>query len=68
MAIPQTKQMFIDRVKTHLNNNYASSSFSITDNQILLYIDETIPVVMRSLMFHLMIPLLNGTLLCRKLR
>lgn len=52
MAIAYTKQMFIERVKKHLADGFAHSSFTITDNEILLLIDANIPVVMKGQMFE----------------
>src|SRR5690348_16481999 len=47
-----SKQMLIERVKQHLNSNFPGDDWSVTDNEILLYIDEQIPFVMKGGMFE----------------
>lgn len=52
MAISYTKGMLIERVKKHLANGFPNSSFVITDNEVLLYIDASIPFIMKGQMFE----------------
>ena len=40
MAIPYTPKMMIQRVRKYLNDGYISDDFSISDNEILLHIDQ----------------------------
>lgn len=43
MAIStHTKKIFIERLKRDLNNNFPSGDFSISDNEILLVIDQSL--------------------------
>lgn len=51
MAIAYTKQMFIERVRRHLANDFPNSSFSVSENEVLLYIDAAIPFVLRGQVF-----------------
>lgn len=50
--LPYTKAAFIERIKRHLANGFPKSSFSISDNEVLLTIDSVIPFVMKSMMFE----------------
>lgn len=52
MAITYSKQLFIERVKKHLADGFPHTSFPITDNEIMLYIDAEIPFVMKQQMFE----------------
>ena len=52
MAIAYTKQMLIERIRRHLANDFPNSSFSISENEVLLYVDAAIPVVLRTLLFE----------------
>ncbi len=52
MAIAYTKKMFIERVQKHLADGFPDEDFKITSNEILLYIDTTIPFVMKGQMFE----------------
>lgn len=51
-ALPYTKQAFIERVKKHLADGFPNDDFSITDSEIILYIDAAIPFVMKGVMFE----------------
>lgn len=42
MAIPFTYQMLIQRIKKHMNNGLANDAYSVSDNEILLYIEQAI--------------------------
>lgn len=42
MAIGYTKKMFIERLRRHIANGWPNDSFSATDNEVLLYIDEAL--------------------------
>lgn len=53
MAISYTKGMMIERVKKHLNDGFPGEDFNITDNEILAYIDTSIPFVMKGQMFEM---------------
>jgi len=44
--------MLIERVKKHLVNGWPGEDWKVTDNEILLYIDADIPVVMKGQMFE----------------
>lgn len=52
MAIPYTKKQFIQRIVKHLNDNYKGADWKITDNEILLHIDTSIPFVLKSQMYE----------------
>jgi hypothetical protein len=52
MSIAYTKGMMLERVKKHLNDGFASGDFTISDNEVLLYIDEQIPFVLKSQVFE----------------
>lgn len=52
MAITYSKSMFIERIRRHLANGWPRNSFSITDNEVMLYIDGEIPFVMKYQMFE----------------
>jgi hypothetical protein len=42
MAIVYSKQTFIERIKRHIADGWPTSSFSASDNEVLLYIDQAI--------------------------
>lgn len=44
--------MLIERVTKHLVGNFKGEDWKVTDNEILLYIDAAIPVVMKGQMFE----------------
>lgn len=50
--IPYTKRLFVQRVRKHINDGYPQDDFSASDNEILLYIDQCIPSVLKSQMFE----------------
>lgn len=51
-ALPYTKRSFIERLKKHIANDFPGDDFSITNNEMLLYIDAAIPFVMKGQMFE----------------
>jgi len=51
MAI-MSKRMLIQRLERHMNNGYPKDDWTVTENQMLLYIDAAIPVVMKGQMFE----------------
>lgn len=40
--ITYSKAQLIERIKKHINNDFPSSEFNTTDNEILLYIDQAL--------------------------
>lgn len=42
MPITYNKKTFIERIKRHIANGWPNSSFSISDNEVMLYIDQSI--------------------------
>lgn len=44
--------MLIERLQRHFANDFPNSEFSISQNEMLLYIDEAVPVVMKGQMFE----------------
>lgn len=40
MAISITKKVFIQRIRQHMANGWPNDEFSITDNEVLLYLDS----------------------------
>lgn len=40
MALGYTWRQFIQRLNNHINNDYPGTDFSVTENQMLLYINE----------------------------
>lgn len=51
-VIPYTKNQLLERITKHLNNNFKGEDFKVTDNEVLLYVDATIPVVMKAQMYE----------------
>lgn len=51
MAI-YSKKMLIQRLERHMNNGYPKDDWTVTENQMLLYIDAAIPLVMKGQMFE----------------
>lgn len=51
-VVAYNKQQIIERVKKHLNDGFPHQDFSISDNEILLYIDQAIPFVLKGEMFE----------------
>lgn len=51
-AIVYNKSQFIERIKKHLANGWPGEDFSITDNEVLLYLDAAIPFVLKGHMFE----------------
>lgn len=50
-VVTYNKQQIIERVKKHLNDGFPHQDFTISDNEILLYIDSAIPFVLKGEMF-----------------
>lgn len=50
--LPYTKQAFIERVRKHLADDFPGEDFTVTDNEILLYIDTSIPSVLKGQLFE----------------
>lgn len=44
--------MLIERVVKHLKNGFPNNDWNITDEEVLLYIDSSIPFVMKGQMFN----------------
>ena len=42
MATPYTYKSLAQRIKRHIANGFHNSSFSITDNELYLYIDSAV--------------------------
>lgn len=42
MPIQYTKKMLIERIKRHLNNGFPDQEFGVSDNEMLLYIDQAL--------------------------
>lgn len=40
--VPYTKKVLVERIKIHMANNYPNSDMSLSDNQVLLYIDQAL--------------------------
>lgn len=51
-ALPYTKQALVERIKKHLADDFPGEDFSITDNEIILYIDAAIPFVLKGTLFE----------------
>jgi hypothetical protein len=51
-SLPYTKQSLVERIKKHLSDDFPGDDFSITDSEIILYIDSAIPHVMKSIMYE----------------
>lgn len=47
-----SKKMLIQRLERHMNNGYPKDDWTVTENQMLLYIDAAIPFVMKGQMFE----------------
>lgn len=52
-TIPYTKLQFIQRVQTHMMNDFPDSDSRLTNNQVLLYIDQALAVSMVGQVFGL---------------
>ncbi len=51
--LPYTKKLLIQRIRKHATNSrFLVDEYSVSDNEILLYIDAAIPVVMKGQMFE----------------
>ena len=51
--LPYTKEMLIQRIRKHVSNSrFLTDDYAASDNEILLYIDAAIPVVMKGQMFE----------------
>jgi hypothetical protein len=44
--------MLVERLRRHFSNGFPSSESSISENEMLLYIDEAVPFVMKGQMFE----------------
>lgn len=42
MAIPYTRLQLIQRIRRHANNGFISDSYSVSDNELCLYIDQAV--------------------------
>lgn len=42
MALPYTKKLFLQRIRKHVSDGYADDEFSASDNELLLYIDQSL--------------------------
>lgn len=42
MAIPYSKKMLIQRIRKHVADGFANDSFSASENEILLYVDQSV--------------------------
>lgn len=40
--IPYTKKMLVERIRRHIANGWPTSSFTASENEVLLYIDEAL--------------------------
>jgi hypothetical protein len=49
--VPYTKQSLIERIQKHLNNGFPGEDWKISTNEMLLYIDTSIPAVMKGAIF-----------------
>lgn len=52
MAVSYTKKMLIERVVKHLNDGWPGNDWKVTSNEVLLYIDSAIPMVLKAQMFE----------------
>lgn len=51
-AIIYSKKQFIERIFKHLNDGFPGQDWTITEGEMLLYIDSTIPGVLKAQMFE----------------
>src|ERR1051326_8323482 len=42
MALVYSKKLFIERVRRHMANNFPDSDMSLSENEVLLYIDQAL--------------------------
>lgn len=52
-ALAYTKRSLIERIEKHINDDFPGEDWTVTTNEMLLYIDAAIPVVMKGQMFEL---------------
>lgn len=52
-ALQYTKRSLIQRIEKHLNDGFPGEDWPVTTNEMLLYIDAALPVVMKGQMFEL---------------
>lgn len=50
--IPQTKKLLIQRIRQHVANDFPSSEFSATENEVLLYIDQALASVIVGMTYN----------------
>ncbi len=51
-AIVYSKAQLMERITKHLNDNFSGQDWTVTPNEMLLYIDSAIPFVMKGQMFE----------------
>jgi hypothetical protein len=53
LPLPYTKQQLIQRIRKHVTNSrFLTDDYAPSDNEILLYIDSAIPIIMKGQMFE----------------
>jgi hypothetical protein len=52
VAAVYTKQGLLERLKKHINSGFPSNDFNVTDTELLMYVDEAIPFVLKGQMFE----------------
>ncbi len=51
-VVTYSKQQLIERIQKHFNNGFPGEDWKITNSEMLLYIDQAIPFVMKGQMFE----------------
>lgn len=52
MAVPYNRKQLIQRIRKHLNNGYPNDAFATSDNEIMLYIDQSIGQQIKALAYE----------------
>jgi hypothetical protein len=50
--VTYSKRMMLERLKKHLNDGFPGEDFNITQNELLMYLDASIPFVMKAHVFE----------------
>lgn len=51
-VVSYSKQQLIERIQKHFNNGFPGEDWKISNREMLLYIDQAIPIVMRGQMYE----------------
>lgn len=52
MATPYTKRALVERVVRHLNDGFQGADWTVSNSEVLLYLDSSIPFVMKGMIWE----------------